>query len=73
MKIRICNVLIVLTLIAVSTTNAQTLPSQTFAQGQTAAIATGSNQAAAAGIGILKSDGNAVDACLLYTSPSPRD
>ena len=64
MKIQICNVLIVLTLIAVSTTNAQTLPSQTFAQGQTAAIATGSNQAAAAGIGILKADGNAADAAV---------
>ena len=64
MNILICNVLFVLTLIAASTTNAQTLPSQTFAQGQTAAIATGSNQAAAAGIGILKADGNAVDAAV---------
>ena len=64
MKIWIFNWLIGLTLVAASTTYAQTLPSKTFAQGQSGAIATGSNEAAAAGIGILKADGNAVDAAV---------
>ena len=36
----------------------------TFAEGKTGAIATGSNDAAKAGLEILKSDGNAVDAAV---------
>lgn len=39
-------------------------PSNTFAEGKSGAIATGSNDAAAAGLKILRAEGNAVDAAV---------
>ena len=43
---------------------AQRTQRSTFAEGKAGAIATGSNDAAAAGLAMLKADGNAVDAAV---------
>lgn len=51
-------------LIFVSSASGQQQQSSTFAEGKTGAIATGSTDAAEAGLEILKAEGNAVDAAV---------
>lgn len=55
---------IVLSILISESVSAQQQRTSTFAEGKNGAIATGSNDAAAAGLEILKADGNAIDAAV---------